>query len=103
MWNQAAYNQYYFSGQSVTVDHNVVEEKPIDLENIYNNRVEGIIRTETAQRNDPMKPVIFKDREAVPHDLYVDDQGNIFRQDENGNWFEKKESTWVKTDKKLTN
>ena len=103
MWNQAAYNQYYFSGQSVTVDHNVVEEKPIDLENIYNNRVEGIIRTETAQRNDPMKPVILKDREAVPHDLYVDDQGNIFRQDENGNWFEKKESTWVKTDKKLTN
>lgn len=103
MWNQMAYNQYYYAGQTVTVDHNIVEEKSIDLTNIYNNRVEGIIKTETAPRNDPMNPVILKDRNAVPHHLYADEEGNLFQQDRDGNWYEQKGSSWTKTNKPISN
>lgn len=101
MWNQTAYNQRYYAGQKVTVDHDIVEQKPIDLQNLYNNRVEGIVITETARKNDPMKPIILKDREAVPEELYVDKDGTLFRQDTEGNWYEQQESGWVKTDKKI--
>ncbi len=101
MWNQMAYNQYYYQGQSVMVDHDIIEEKPIDLLNIYNNRSEGIIRTETAPRNDPMKPVILKDREAAPYHLFADEDGELFRQDSEGYWYERKQSEWVKTDKSI--
>jgi len=103
MYNQMAYNQYYYAGQKIMVDHDVVEEKPIDLENIYNNRVEGIVITETARKNDPMRPVILKDRKAVPYELYADKDGNLFQQDEDGNWHEQTDDGWVKTDKKISN
>lgn len=102
-WNQMAYNSYYYAGQTVQVDHDIVEEKPIDLENIYNNRVEGIVISETARKNDPMKPVILKDRNVAPHDLYADEEGNLFRQDEQGMWYERKGSEWVETDKQISN
>ena len=82
MYNQAAYNQYYYAGQTVTIDHEVVEEKPIDLENIYNNRKEGIVITETVQRNDPMKPVVI---EHTPDDLYTDKDGKVYQLDRQGN------------------
>ena len=72
----------------------MVEEKPIDLANIYNNRVEGIIVTETIRKNDPMKPVILKDRKVVPHDLYVDENGAIYKKDSEGNWFERNGDSW---------
>jgi hypothetical protein len=101
MWNQMAYNQYYFAGQSVTVDRDVIEQKPIDLTNIYNNRVEGILRTETARRNDPMNPVILKNHDAVPKNLYADEHGNLYRQDEKGNWYKKNGSSWDKTVEKI--
>ena len=96
MYNQMAYNQYYYAGQKVMVDHNVVEEKPIDLENLYNNRVEGIVITETAIKNDPMKPIILNDRKAVPNELYADQDGKLYQQDEQGIWYEQQESGWVK-------
>ena len=102
MWSQMAYNQFYFAGQKVAIDHDVVEEKPIDLQNIYNNRVEGIVITETARKNDPMKPVILKDRKAAPHHLYVDEDGNLYQQDEHGSWYEQNGTGWVKTDKKIS-
>ena len=102
-WNQMAYNSYYYAGQTVQVDHDIVEEKPIDLENIYNNRVEGIVISETARKNDPMKPVILKDRNVAPHDLYADEEGNLFRQDEQGMWYERIGSEWVETDKQISN
>ena len=95
MWNQMAYNQYYYQGQTVMVDHDVVEEKPIDLKNIYNNRSEGIIRTETARRNDPLKPVIIKEGNT-PHHMYADEEGDLFRQDEDGIWYERRDSGWNK-------
>lgn len=103
MWNQMAYNQYYYQGQTVQVDHDIVEEKPIDLINIYNNRSEGIIRTETVPRNDPMKPVILNDRDVAPHYLYADEDGKVYRQDEAGIWYERKDAEWQRTDKNVTN
>ena len=103
MWNQAAYNQYWYAGQKVAIDPQVVEEKPIDLVNIYNNRVEGIVITETTRKNDPMKPVILQDREIVPHDLYVDKDGNLYKKDIKGNWFERDGDSWEKTARKVEN
>lgn len=94
MYNQAAYNQYYYAGQTLTVDHDVVEEKPIDLENIYNNRKEGIVITETVQRNDPMKPVVI---EHTPDDLYTDKDGKMYQLDRQGNWLELTADGWKAT------
>ena len=102
MWNQMAYNQYYYQGQTVQIDHDIIEEKPIDMMNIYNNRSEGVVRTETAPRNDPMKPVILKDRNVAPHFLYADEDGSLYRQDEAGNWYERKDSEWLETDKNIS-
>lgn len=102
MMNQMAYNQYYYQGQTVQIDHDVIEEKPIDLANIYNNRSEGVIRTETAPRNDPMKPVILNDRNIAPNYLYADEDGHVYRQDEEGNWYERKDSEWQETDKSIS-
>ena len=99
MWSQMAYNQYYYAGQKVMIDHDVVEEQPIDLQNIYNNRVEGIVVTETARRNDPMKPVILDNKQAVPNDLYVDENGQIFRRDDSGTWYQQKAGDWVRSEK----
>ena len=87
-WNNMAYNQFYYAGQTDKVYADVVEEKPIDLTNIYNNRPEGIIRTENAIRNDPMKPIILEEKKEVPSDLYVDEDGKIFKLDRQGNWYE---------------
>ena len=95
MWNQMAYNQYYYQGQTVEIDHDVIEEKPIDLENIYSNRSEGIIRTETAPRNDPLKPVILKGVNA-PYHMYANKNGDVYRQDEAGIWYEQSNSGWHK-------
>ena len=102
-WNQMAYNQYYYQGQTVAVDHDIVEEKPIDLVNIYNNRVEGIIRTETAQRNDPMKPIILKGKDVIPNHLYADENGNLYRLDKQGNWYEQNGSEWKNVEGKPMN
>jgi hypothetical protein len=101
MWNQMAYNQYYYAGQKIMVDQDVVEKKPIDLENLYNNRAEGIVITETARKNDPMKPIILKDREAVPNELYVDQDGTLYRQDDQGRWFEQTTGGWRQTEKTI--
>lgn len=95
MNNQYAYNQHYYAGQSVTIDHDPVQEKPLDLQNIYNNRKEGIIITETVQRNDPMKPVML---EHIPEDLYTDKDGKIYQMDRQGNWLVSTENGWVKVD-----
>ena len=103
MYNQMAYNQFYYQGQTVAVDHDIVEEKPIDLVNIYNNRVEGIIRTETAQRNDPMKPIILKGNNVTPNHLYADENGNLYRLDKQGNWYEQSGSEWKNVDGKPMN
>jgi len=100
MMNQAAYNQYYYAGQTDKVYADVVEEKPLDLQNIYNNRKEGIIVTETVQRNDPMKPVILKDR---PHHLYADEKGYLYKQDREGNWFQLSGNDWNTIDTDPTN
>lgn len=102
MWNQMAYNQYYYQGQTVMDNYDVLEEKPIDMMNIYNNRIEGIIRTETIPRNDPMNPVILKDRDLTPFYLYADENGKLFRQDEAGIWYERMDSEWKKTDKNIS-
>jgi hypothetical protein len=100
MMNQAANNQYYYAGQTDKVYADVIEEKPLDLQNIYNNRKEGIIITETVRRNDPMKPVILKDR---PHHLYASENGVIFRQDRKGNWYELDGDDWNRIDIDPTN
>ena len=95
MMNNVAYNQYYYSGQTDKVYADVVEEKPIDLQNIYKNRQEGILNTETVIRNDPMKPIILNDSD-LPNHLYADQNGNIYRQDEVGDWYEQHGNNWRK-------
>jgi hypothetical protein len=94
MMSQAAYNQYYYAGQTDKVYTDVVDKKPLDLQNIYNNRSEGVIITETVKRNDPMKPVILHDAE---HQLIADEDGKLYRQDKNGHWYEHKENGWERT------
>ncbi len=92
MGNQAAYNQYYYQGQSLTVDHEV-DEKPIDPVNIYNNRKVGVIKTETVRRNDPMNPVILKNK---GESIYTDADGALYKQDEDGVWYEQRGAEWYK-------
>ncbi len=94
MPSQYSYNQNYYAGQTVTIDHDPVEEKPIDLMNIYNNRKEGIIITETIQRNDPMKPVML---EHAPTDLYTGKDGRMYQLDRHGNWLEQTPDGWKAT------
>ncbi len=95
MSNQMAYNQYYYQGQTVAVEHEEVEQKPIDPVNIYNNRTEGIIKSETAKRNDPMKPVhIIENDTATPYNMYSDKKGNLYRRDNEGKLYELKNSVW---------
>ncbi len=102
MTNTMAYNQYYYQGQQVEVDHGVVEEKPIDPINIYNNRTVGIIKTETTRRNDPSHPVILNVGNPETSDnIFADKDGNLFRQDDDGIWYERNNSAWVETDKSM--
>lgn len=102
MTNAMGYNQYYYQGQQVEVDHGVVEKKPIDPINIYNNRTVGIIKTETTRRNDPSNPVILKDGISETSDnIFADKDGNLFRQDADGIWYERNNSEWVETDKSI--
>ncbi len=94
MGSVAAYRQYYYQGQQAAVDFSEFQpqQKPLDPVNIYNNRAVGIVKTETVQRSDPMK-VAVPDAHS-PKDMYVDDEGHLYRQDQYGKWFKENGSDW---------
>jgi hypothetical protein len=94
MWNQAAYNRYYYAGQSVKLYADEEGPAPVDIRNIYKNRKEGIIATETVIRNKMMDPIILKDPQE---DLYVDEDGKLYRQDATGSWYEQHGNEWVRS------
>jgi hypothetical protein len=87
------YNPVFFVGAANTPD---IQRQAIDPNNLYKNRSVGIIKTETAQRNDPMNPVLPapSNSQATPNLLYTDANGNIFSQDEQGNWYQRQGNDW---------
>ncbi len=87
-------NPQFFMDQT-PVDHGTVERKAIDPLNIYNNRSVGIIKTETALRNDATKPIILDNN--TPARMYADKDGKLYSQDDLGNWYIQNGSNWNKT------
>ncbi|MDZ7605905.1 MAG: hypothetical protein U5K79_10050 [Cyclobacteriaceae bacterium] len=100
-WNAFAYDQQYFQGQSVTVDHNLPTQKAIDLENIYKNRQSGILYSETVKRNDPLKPVPVAELPSDSPQLYVDKKGNLYQYDAQGRWQIRMDGKWVPAEKQV--
>ncbi len=97
--NEASYSTLSYRSETVTFNNdNNKREKPIDPKNIYNNRKIGIIKTEDAQRDDPMKPIILEyNNESAPFHMYADQNGNLYRQDQDGTTYERKDADWQKT------
>jgi hypothetical protein len=87
-------NPQFYMNQT-PVDHGNIERKAMDPNNIYNNRSVGIIKTETAIRNDAMKPLILNDK--TPPQIYADKDGKLYSQDEEGNWYVLNGDNWQKT------
>ncbi len=100
-WSAAMYQQNYYQGQSVTVDHQVPTSKSIDLENIYKNRQSGILYSETVRRNDPLKPVPVAVLADDAPQLYVDKNGYLYQYDSMGNWQIRTDGKWVPTEKPM--
>jgi hypothetical protein len=99
-WGGYGYNSMFSKTETVSFNDEAPTEKPIDLVNIYNNRKLGIVNTETARRNDPMKPVILPDNsETAPFHMFADSDGNLYRQDQNGATYQRKDNDWQLTDK----
>ena len=84
------------------------EKKPFDPVNIYNNRVQGILGTKQADRNDPFReePLAAQQtkegRWVPPANLYSDQSGDLYKQDQEGAWYLRQDGVWVKTKTKPT-
>jgi hypothetical protein len=100
-WSAAMYQQRYYQGQSVTVDHNTPTAKSIDLENIYKNRQSGILYSETVRRNNPLKPVPMAVLADDAPQLYVDKNGYLYQYDSQGRWQIRTDGRWVPAKKPM--
>ena len=86
------------------------ERKPFDPVNIYNNRVQGIVATETVHRNDPFEPVAsgkdeldgYRGYRRPPSNLYADTNGQIYKEEEDG-WYLRSDGVWEKVREKPKN
>jgi len=96
----------YGAYASTTMDGNYeykkgYETKPLDVVNIYNNRVQGIVHTVQAQRNNPYK-VLPENQQGVngqwvpPTNMYSDSAGNVYKQQNDGTWQKRVDGVWVK-------
>ncbi len=78
------------------------ERKPLDPINIYNNRTQGVLRTEQVRRNDPF--AILPDNQqgidggyVPPTNLYSDKAGSVYRKTDDGVWQKRIDGIWVQT------
>ncbi len=97
MWTTHSSSATTYAGWA-PLDNGATEQKPFDPVNIYINRSVGIIKTETARRNDPTKPVILK--EQSPSDvenIYADKDGNVYKETADGSVYLRQNSDWTKT------
>jgi hypothetical protein len=78
------------------------ERKPFDPVNIYKNRSQGVIATQTVRRNNPYDILIPETRDEQgnwfpPTNLYSTANGDIYKQDKEGTWHKRTDGVWVQS------
>jgi hypothetical protein len=82
------------------------ETKPLDPLNIYNNRTQGVVRTEQVRRTDPFS-ILPDNQQGVdggyvpPTSLYSDKSGNIYKKNEDGSWQKRSDGVWIVSENPL--
>ena len=74
------------------------ESKPLDVLNIYNNRARGIVATVNTNRGTPptaRPPATSVKGWQPPANMYSDKDGNLYKQDRQGQWYQRQDGVWV--------
>jgi hypothetical protein len=84
------------------------ERKKLDPLNIYNNRAQGIIRTEQVRRNNPFNVLPANQQLnngdwVPPTNMYADADGNVYQQGKDGAWQKRSDGVWVKIEGRPAN
>ena len=78
------------------------ERKPFDPNNIYKNRSQGVIVTESVRRNNPYEVLAPEKQDEngkwmPPANIYSTSNGDVYKKDDSGNWFKRADGAWVKS------
>ncbi len=74
------------------------ESKPLDVVNIYNNRPRGIVATVNTDRSTPQTALPLATPAngwLPPANMYTDKDGHLYKQDRQGQWYQRQDGVWV--------